>query len=88
VRGSKFFKKGQNKYIISEKMKANFRLVVGVIVIAIGFAILVSMVIVGSITPDYNYASYNGFRVPDWLGYVASLIIFAHLFLVIKGINQ
>ena len=65
-------------------MKRNLKLA-GIIVSAIGFAILVSMAIFGVITPNYNYASYNGFRPPDWLGVVASLIIFAGLFLIFKG---
>ena len=63
-------------------MKANLRLA-GVILIAIGFAILVSMPIVGIITPNYNYHDFNGFRVPEWLGFVASLIIFTGLLLIL-----
>jgi hypothetical protein len=65
-------------------MKRKLKLA-GIIVSAIGFAILVSMAIVGIITPNYNYYNYNGFRAPDWLGVVASLITFAYLLLILKG---
>jgi hypothetical protein len=66
-------------------MKANLRLV-GIIVSAIGFGFFVYFaIIIASALPEYNYSSYTGFRVPDWLYLLASLFITAGLWLIVLG---
>lgn len=74
--------------ILVESMKT-FRLI-GIVLASIGWAILVSgaviTIVLANTNPDYNYSSYMGFRFPDWLYFVASMIgVIGSLLIFVKG---
>ena len=56
--------------------------IAGIVLVSIGFAIIVSGIIVSNSNPEYNYSSYTGFRFPDWLGFLAVMLGFAGSMLI------